>query len=82
LSPRYASEFAPFHGGRNRAPAHPDKRKQIHDHNHGGDGEHPAFREGGPGGYDQYRSQDRMSKSYRVLDDPGIDDPMNAQSDA
>ena len=67
--------------GRDRAPDHQDERDQVHDYDHDGDGEQPVRWEGRPDTHYQAGAQDRVDKSNRMLDDPGINDPVNAQSD-
>jgi hypothetical protein len=67
--------------GRDRAPDHQDERDQVHNYNHDGDGEQPVRWERRPDNHYQACAQDRVDKSNRMLDDPGINDPVNAQSD-
>src|ERR1035437_971668 len=69
-------------GGRDRAPDHQDERNQVNDHDHDGDREQSVRWEGGPGAHYQAGAQDRVDESNRMLDDPRINDPVNAQSDA
>jgi hypothetical protein len=67
--------------GRDRAPDHQDERDQVYDYDHEGDGEQAVRWEGRPDTHYKAGSQDRVDESNRMLDDPGINDPVNAQSD-